>query len=359
MVALLALDMGGAARDLARNVAAAVAHDAVVLTVRNLSTLGAGEVAEIRRAFEPELRTGGATEVRLTISENLTQFLLVAEIHRGGEREVLLESWPRTASPSRTGPKGAAAEVRLVKRLLWEQAQPILDVAVLDDGILVLDGERVLLAHGADQQSVPIPALHPWPRDMRGRLAVNPPTFTAWLPGTVCRGSVAAPISIDCRESQEPWPLAPGAQAALTPVRNYFEGRVEIAAWGAREVPAFYAAAPAGDAWIFAGVEGRAHIYTRDWEPSGSIEQWGSDVAGVETPCGPRILATRPASLAEPDAIQPYELIDGAAQPAGAALEFAGPITALWSAGNSATAVSRDLETGRYAAFSLAPACGS
>ena len=351
--------MGGAARDLARNVAAAVAHDAVVLTVRNLSALSAGEVAEIRRMIEGELRTGGTAEVRITISENLTQFLLVAEIHRGGAREVLLESWPRTASPSRTGPKGSAAEVRLVKKLLWEQAQPILDIAVVDDGILVLDSGRVLLARGADQQSVPIPALHPWPRDLRGRLAVNPPAFTAWLPGAVCRGSLAAPLSIDCRESQEPWPLAPGAQAALTPASNYFEGQVEIAGRGAHEAPAFYAAAPAVDAWIFAGVEGRAHIYTRGWEPAGSIEQWGSDVAGLETPCGPRILATRPSSLGEPDAIQPYELIDGAVQPAGVALEFAGPITALWSAGNSATAVSRDLETGRYAAFSLAPACGS
>ena len=44
---------------------------------------------------------------------------------------------------------------------------------------------------------------------------------------------------------------------------------------------------------------------------------------------------------------------------AGPALEFSGPITALWSAGNSATAVSRDLQTGRYAAYSLAPTCGS
>lgn len=351
--------MGGAARDLARSVAAAVAHDAVVLTVRNWSALGPREVAAIRRAFDAELRSGGAAEVRLTISGNLTQFLLVAEIQRSGEREVMLESWPRTASPARAAPKDATAEVRLAKTLLWEQALPVLDAARLDDGILVLDSERILLARAQDQQSVPIPASRPWPRDMRGRLAVNPPAFTAWLPGTVCRGSLGPPLSVQCRESQEPWPLAPGMTAALAPARNYFEGRVDIAGWGAGDVPAFYTAAPAGDAWIFAGADGRPHVYTRAWEPAGSLEQWGSDIAGVETPCGPRILAARPVSVAGPDAVQPYQFIDGAAQPAGAALEFAGPITALWSTGNSATAVAHDLETGRYAAYSLAPACGS
>ena len=94
--------MGGAARDLARNVAAAVAHEPAAVTVKNLSTLGTGETAEIRRVFESELKAAGqpAAEVRVTISENLTQFLLVAEIHRGGERQVLLESWPRTAAAS-------------------------------------------------------------------------------------------------------------------------------------------------------------------------------------------------------------------------------------------------------------------
>lgn len=351
--------MGGAARDLARNVAAAVAHEAVILTVRNRSTLGPGEVAEIRRVFETELRNGRDGEVRLTISENLEQFLLVAEILRGSGREVLLESWPRTPSPATAAFDSGPAEVRLAKTPLWEQAQPILDAAVLGDRILVLDAARILLAHGQDRQSAPIPALDPWPRDMRGRLTVNPPAFTAWLPGAVCQGKLEPALSIECRESKEPWPLAPGAQAAFAPARNYFEGRVEIAGWGAHEAPAFYTAAPAGDDWVFAGVDGPARIYTRAGELSGSVAGWGSDLAGVETPCGPRILATRSDGLAEPDAIQPYQIIGGAAQPAGGAIEFAGPITALWSAGNTALAVSRDLETGRYAAFSLVPACGS
>jgi len=85
-------DMGAAAQGLARTVADAVAHAPVTISMRNLSTLRSAETAEIRRVFESQLNAAGqpAAEVQLTISENLTHFLLVAEIHRGGERQVLL-----------------------------------------------------------------------------------------------------------------------------------------------------------------------------------------------------------------------------------------------------------------------------
>jgi hypothetical protein len=371
LFALLAIDMGGAARDLARSVAAAVARDPVILSVRNMSTLGAGETAAIRREFESELRTRGArvveaaptAEIRLTISENLTHFLLVAELRRGDERQVLLDSWPRLPPAPQPGPSGGAhssqAQVTLEKKLLWEQEQPILDVARLDDGILILDAARLLLVRGQERQFVAIPPLHPWPREMRGRLVANGTEFTAWLPGAVCRGATEPRLSADCRESQEPWPLAPGATAVFSPARNFFEGRVAIESWGARDVPPFYSAAPAGDAWVFSSDGGRARIYTRSWEPGGVIDHWGGELAGIQTPCGPRILATRPSGIAEPDAIQPFELVEGVANTAGPAQEFPGPITALWTTGSLATAVSRDLQTGRYAAYSLAPACGS
>ena len=370
IVVLLALDLGGAARDLARAVAAAVAHEPVAVTFKNLSTLGAGETAEIRRVFESELKAVGqpASEIQITISENLTQFLLVAEIYRGGERQVLLESWPRTPAASATAAKDKPARVTLEKKLLWEQDLPILDVAQIGDALLVLDATRVLLVRGGEPQSAPIPATHAWPRDIRGRLSVSQPAsntaFTAYLPGTICRGSTQAQLSLVCQDSQDPWLLAPGAIAVFAPDRNLFQGHIDIEPGGVRDLPPFYSAALAGDAWIFAAADGRAHVYTHSWEPAGAIDQWGSDIATIQTPCGARVLATRPTSLTEADAIQSYEIGAGALavsapNPAGPALEFSGPITALWAAGNSATAVSRDLETGRYAAFSLAATCGS
>jgi hypothetical protein len=367
LFALLALDMGSAARDLARTAASALAHEAVILSVRNLSTLSVRETAEIRRTFESELRAAGlhttevppAAEVRLTISENLTHFLLAAEIRTGGAQKTLLGSWPRVSLPSPPGPAGAASLVTLDKKLLWEQAQPVLDVAQFDGATLILDPFQILLVRGAERESVPLPAGRSWPRDVRGRLLVNGSLFTAWLPGTLCRGGFQPRLSVECQESQEAWPLWQGASAVFAPGRNYFEGRVEMESLGARDIPAFYSAAAAGNGWVFAGIDGRAHFYTRSWEEGGSIDQWGGDLAGVQTPCGARILATRPTGAAEPDAIQPYELAGGGANPAGPALDFSGPVTALWSTGNSAVAVSRVLQTGRYEAFSLVPACGS
>ena len=182
LLALLAMDMSAAVRDLAHSAVAVAARDPVILSTRNLSTLGPGESAAIRREFESELRAHGAriveaspaVEIRLTVSENLTQFLLVAEIRKGDERQVLLDSWPRTPPAPQQGSNGGArapAQVTLEKKLLWEQEQPILDAvrdaAGLEDGILVLDATRILLSRGQDRQSVPIPQSRPWPRDMR------------------------------------------------------------------------------------------------------------------------------------------------------------------------------------------------
>jgi hypothetical protein len=355
----MSADMNGAARDLGRAVAVAVAHDPVAVTVKNLSVLGGAETAEIRRVFESELNVAvqPAAEVRLTMSENPAQFLLVAEIQRGGDRQVLVESWPRT--PAALAPAARLLQVTLEKKPLWEQDLPILDAAQTAGGILVLDATRALLVRGADRQSAPIHSGHTWPRDLRGRLSVSDTGFTVYLPGTICRGGTEPRLSIVCEDSQDPWLLAPGALALFTPDRNLFQGHIDIEPGGPRDLAPFYSAASVGDAWIFAGADGRAHLYTHSWGSAGAIDHWGSDVAAVQTPCGARILATRPGGLAEPDAIQPYEIVNEAANPAGPAIEFSGPITALWPAGRFATAVARDLQTGRYAAFSLAPACGS
>jgi hypothetical protein len=365
-VPYMSAGMDAAARDLSRTVAAAVAHEPVSVNMKNLSALTAADTAEILRVFESELKAPGppAAEVHLTISENLTQFLLVAEIQRPAGRQVLLESWPRASPSPPTGPNANPARVTLEKKLLWEQDQPILDAVQTGAATLVLDATRVLLIGGSLHQSAPITPTHAWPRDLRGRLSVSETAFTAYLPGTICRGAAAPQLSLICQDSQDPWLLAPGAIAAFAPDRNLFLGHIDIEPGGVHDLPPFYSAAPVGDAWIFAAADGRARVYTHSWESAGVIDQWGSDIAAIQTACGPRILATRPAGLAEPDAIQTYSLgsVEGAEatpNPAGPALEFSGPITALWSAGGSATAVSRDLQTGRYAAFSLAPSCGS
>ena len=348
MVLLLALDMGGAARDLARMAAAAVEHDPVTLTVKNISSLGPAEAAEIRRVFETELRVSGqpSAAVEVTISENLTAFVLAAEVRRGGDRRVLLESWPRAAAKP-------AAQVTLTRSLLWEEDRPILDAARSGDTTLVLDAAGVSIERNAARQSVPIAAAHPWPRDLRGRLSLSLPAFTAWLPGVICRGEIEPQLSIECHDSQDPWLLGPGVLADFTPARNYFTGNIFASPGGSHQLPPFFTAAQWGDAWLLAGVDGRARIYTSAWEETSSIADWNGDVAAIATPCGARLLG------AGAESIQPLIIENRAAVPAGPAIEFSGPVTALWPAGTSATVVTHHPQTGHYEAYSLAPACGS
>ena len=360
MAPYLAADMTASARNLARATAAAIGHEPAAITVRNVSSLAAQEIAEIGRVFEAELKFAGQpnAEVQLTVSENLTQFVLVAEIHRGADRQVLLESWPRTTAATADAAKNAAL-VTLDKKLLWEQEEPILDALQSGDTTLVLDASRVLMVRGAERQSAPIPETHPWPRDLRGHLSASSAAFTAWLPGTVCQGSWQPELSLMCHDRQDAWAPTQGATAAFAADRNLFAGHIDLQPGGGHDVAPFYSAASAGGAWLFAAEDGRVHVYTNTWQAAGAIDQWGSDLVEMDTPCGARILATRASSMAEADAVQSYEISGSAANAAGPALEFSGPITALWSSGNAATAVTRDLQTGRYAAYGLAPHCGS
>jgi hypothetical protein len=59
------------------------------------------------------------------------------------------------------------------------------------------------------------------------------------------------------------------------------------------------------------------------------------------------------------DKLRAYEVADREPMAVGSAVDFAGPITALWSKedGETAVAVERNGESGKYEAFSLAIAC--
>ena len=89
---------------------------------------------------------------------------------------------------------------------------------------------------------------------------------------------------------------------------------------------------------------------------------WGSDLAGISSDCGSgwQVLATRAADSSLPDSLAAYEIVNREAVQAAAPLEFAGPVTAMWSAGDgrSATVIVHNLKTGSYEAFSVSAVCG-
>jgi hypothetical protein len=111
---------------------------------------------------------------------------------------------------------------------------------------------------------------------------------------------------------------------------------------------------------MFTGVDGNLVIAKAGAAQSLNGFNWGSDIASIRNSCGGwNVLATAPSDYSRPDALRPFEWNDASVASAGDALEFNGPVTALWTAGDalSATAVSRNLRSGRYEAYSVLASC--
>ena len=373
------------ARELARKIAAAPGSlQAVAVTVRNLSSLNAAQVAEVRRALGEELRRQGvklgetnpaATEVRVTLSENRQNYVWVAEVGHGSSLVQIVESPRPTAAPPQPAPT-----LVIEKKQVWEQQEPILDLALVHasgpepEGLLVLGATKVsLYQRQGDRwelaQSAVIPTSKPWPRDPRGRLFLERDALRAHLPGAVCRGPALPSLKLDCRESNEPWPLQAGSRILghgyFTAGQNFFEGRLLLAGGVTKNLPAFYSVAAVekegGMVWALAGLDGRAQVYDKALEPAGVFGPVGSDLAALQTQCGSgwQVLATKGGGANELDAVQAYDIVDRQTIPVSQPVELPGPVSALWPAagGTTAIAVARNLATGRHAAFSLAISC--
>lgn len=365
-----------AAHDLAQKISAVLkVREPVGLSCRTLSSMSFPDAAA-RLAIERELgaagfsvaeRAPGGVEIAITISENVSGYLWVAEIHSGDSRNVVMEELSR---PPATG---LAPSIAIEKKLLFDLEQPVLDLAPVGAALLALDASAISLyelATGVWQrkQTLPLPVTHPWPRDLRGRILAHGSVYEAYLPGVSCRGATAHELTIGCREEAW-WPLGSAGHtlgmAQFSSARNFFDGRVAAANGSQKNLPAFYSAALSEDRgnalWLFAGADGRTHLYNLAFEQAGSWTGWGSDIAGAESDCGARsqVLASKPGDGSVADSIQAYELKDGSPQAMGDAVSFPGPVTALWAAPERgvAFAVSRDLKNGRYAAYRLAISC--
>src|SRR5260370_17672768 len=89
--------------------------------------------------------------------------------------------------------------------------------------------------------------------------------------------------------------------------------------------------------------------------------EWGSDIAAVKTGCGAgsQVLATASGDHAQ-DSIRAFEFPDRDPVAVSAAMEFPGPVSALWTEarGDSAIAIARNQATWSYDAFPLLLASG-
>jgi hypothetical protein len=406
-IAASAADWNGPEQQLARKIVAVTGPGAVALTVENRSSLGKRDQEIIQNGLRSALEAVGirfvnaeqaAAAVTITLSENLASYIWVAEVRQGpGEAVVVMVSAPRPAGMI------AAHEslpLSLRKISLWTQDEPILDVAVLEESatpthIAVLDPEKVALYRwqaGKWQQEQALSIVHarPWPRDLRGRLVLaRNHLLGGYLPGVICRSIAGSPLTLDCRETDDPWPLVPAALSGGTfpvfpggptsvtippmgafyaPTRNFFTGVLTSGIGKFMTVSKFYSAAflPRDKylLWLFASTDGHVHMVDGVSDQAARVA-WGSDMTSVRTACGAgwQVLATTSESGSEAgtgDSVRAYEFPDRDPVAVSAALDFpVGMITALWTEAKADTAIAvvRNRENGSYEAFRLALVC--
>jgi hypothetical protein len=380
----LANDWAAPGAQLASKIVAVTGPGAVALDITNRSSLSRPDFEEISRGLRNQLATLGlqfvnadqaAAVVQVSLSENLQNYVWVAEIRQGmSEPSVVMVSTPRHgAVPSGQEP----AKLTIHKSMLWSQEDKILDVAVVDGfptHMIVLSAEQVALyklqnGHWQPEQVLPVTHARPWPRDLRGRLVLRKDhLFDAYLPSVFCRSTPTAPLTLNCYASDDPWPIGTdplnlGAFFAQT--RNYFTGALAPGIGKQTTAPAFYSAAPLPrdkyTLWVFAAVDGHVHLLDGVSDQTAGKLGWGSGIASVHSGCGSGwdVLATGSGN-GTTDTLQAFEFLDREPVVASQPLEFSGRITSLSAESNatSAIAVARILETGEYEAFRLSLTCG-
>jgi len=405
-VTACATDWNSPEQHLARKIVAVTGPGAVALTVESRSSLGKRDFEIIQNGLRSVLEGLGlrfvkaeqaAATVTISLSENPASYVWVAEIRQGaGDSAVVMVSTPR---PEGSTTARDSVPLSLRKILLWTQDDPILDVAVLEEAtspthIAVLDPEKVSLYRmqgGSWQQEQVLAVTHsrPWARDLRGRLIpARDHLLDVYLPGVICSSTAAIPLTLNCRDSDDPWPLIAGTlnggslsvfpsaglangastvvpqmKAFFAPRRNFFTGALTPGVGKFTTVPKFYSAAllPRDKymLWLFAAIDGQTHLVDGVSDQAAKFG-WGSDLTSVKTACGAGWQVLSSAVDQTEDAVRAYEFPDRDPVAVSPAVDFAGPVTALWteSKGDSAIAVARNRETGSYEAFRLAMACG-
>jgi hypothetical protein len=344
-----------AVRSLASKLSARLAPGASArVTVRNLSSATEAEAAAIRTSLERALQHGGSNSaavaaVALTISQNVREFLLIAEFERNGEQAVDIVSY-------QPDPGLKAARPVLEKRLLWEQRNPILDVAVFQDRLFILEPQRLSVygRQGVEWQMANSKELDAAPtvRDLRGRLEVSDESITAIYPGRVCRG--AAVPDIRCEAGDASFAIA-GEKARFTGGRNTIE---------AAGFPPLFSIARIADTsgalFLAAGADGRTRLYDGSKRAVDAINGWGSDVVSPASGCAANriVMVTWAAESDAVDSITAFTVVNRKPSQAGPPAEFEGAITALWPEGDGAVAVVHNSKTGTYAAYFVTTDCG-
>jgi hypothetical protein len=339
---------------LADKVAAILVSGQARITLRNLSTISAQELPAIRKLLEEDLKQRGigstgdesANAIRVTLSENASERVWVAEIIEGNLTQVAM-----VEAGSTPGQRAAVAGgLSLRKQTLLTTHEPVLAALEMANSLVVLEPEQVVLYTRTPEgwrewKRVGIGQKQPLARDPRGM--VNPDAdgagFHAWFAGAQCTGSFAGgDWAVSCHPSDDPWPVNSAQNANRTPAlsafynaaRNHFTGLV--APNLGVDLPRFYASAwiprsSGAVAYMVGGIDGKVQMLENAaLKPIAGTRDWGSDFTLLDSGCGTgwQIIASGSGQAAS-DSLRAYELPALEAIPASMPLEVGGTVTAL------------------------------
>ncbi len=371
---------------LAQKIAAALGSShAFSLDVKDVSSTAPVDLAGIRQTLEDDLAQRGLrfvpppadAQVQVTISQNLSGFEMVAEIRRGDAQQVLVVP---VASEEALPPQ-PRPEPGIQRKIIWQQAIPILDFAQVDEDArrtfwYFLEPDR-LVAYEFDDGAQVLREAQPisrryTSRDLRGRLDVADALHVrAFVGGVRCDGAWNPSFSVECRENAgQQWPMGTVTWTS-NPSRNFFSGSITFSNSLQAKFPAFFSSAsPSPETTglnssrrVVAGLDGQVQLFAGSAEPASSFDGWGSDIVSVASGCGSawQVLATGAGDWTQKDQIQLYEIRDRKAIAIGQPMELPGPILALWPVGDgkSVRVISRSLESGLYEASIVSISCGN
>ena len=356
--------------------AAAKPARAASLEMKNISSLDADSVANIRQAVVQYLTANrlridaGASadcDVRITLSQSASDYVWVAEVRRGGNQQVVMVSLRKDNDEVLNG---HSVTLTVQRNLLRTQETPFLDFSKLDLSGWRGSLWRTLEANeltGYDGVAAPIRQLH-ISRDPRGRLSIDKTGQVEAHVGEIRCSSVSGSL-IECSgpDSNQAWLFEDGLESPYVAGRNYFAGFASNSTGFPGKLPPFFSAATFvsdhGSSTILTELDGKARLYEWSAESAATFSGWGDDIAPITATCGSGwyVLVTGTGDWTQPDEIQIYELRGHQVAASGPPLKFPGPILALWVSedGKSARVVSRNLQTGAYEASIVSVSCGN
>jgi hypothetical protein len=375
------------AGDLARQIADILGPGQAQLTIRNLSTIQAGEIPAIRRLLEQDLKARGvlsggtesANTILVTLSANARERLWVAEIVQGNETRVAMVRVE--ASPSAGNPTVSERVVLRKERLpglvdrtgLRPPDDPILAGIEILNNLVVLYADRISVYrfNGGEwtmSDNFLMGEQRPT-RDPRGVLSQSQDGngFESFSAGVACAGRIPQTLlnnpsggdgsSIRCHTSDDPWPVNQSMDASsgtalkafYNASRDYFTGVVTPGV--GIDLPPFYSAAwiprvGGTSALLISGIDGKVQLVeNRTGHVVAGTRDWGSDFAVVRSGCGSgtQVIATS-SGEATNENLRAFEIPALEAMPMSAPLAMDGTVTAIWTAadGKSAMAAVRN-----------------